>query len=182
MSSGPEDHLTRFAAGDPAAFETLVAEMGPRLKGFFLRQGANLHLAEDLVQNVFMRILRHTPRYQASGRLDAFCLRVARNLWIDNRRKAGRVFPSEDAAERADPSPGPDFYAGQSDRAEKLRQALAELDSGTRELLELAVLQQLPYKEVAMMLEIPVGTVKSRVYYCLRKLRVRLEALQEDFS
>ncbi len=177
MSMGPEDLLTRFAAGESAAFDELVAEMGPRLKGYFLRQGAQAATAEDLVQNVFVRIIQNLPRYQPSGRLDAFCLRIARNLWIDNRRRSGRVFQSEEVQHREDPKPGPVLVAEAEDRAELLRAALRKLDPETRELLELAVLQQLPYKEVSMILEIPVGTVKSRVYYSLRRLRERIQGL-----
>lgn len=178
MSQHPEDLLTRFRAGDSAAFDELVEEMGPRLKGYFLRQGAQSNAAEDLVQNVFVRILQNLPRYQPSGRLDAFCLRIARNLWIDDRRRSGRVyFDGDEARDRPDPGPGPLQLADRDDRAAQLRQALSKLDPDTRELLELAVLQQLPYKEVGLMLEIPVGTVKSRVYYSLRRLRERIEAL-----
>ncbi|MHC4381209.1 MAG: RNA polymerase sigma factor [Planctomycetota bacterium] len=73
--------------------------------------------------------------------------------------------------------PGPVLVAEADDRAEQLRAALQQLDPETRELLELAVLQQLPYREVSMMLEIPVGTVKSRVYYSLRRLRERIQGL-----
>lgn len=184
MSLDSDDLLIRFAAGDPAAFDELVANMGPRLKGYFLRQGAQSTTAEDLVQNVFVRLLQNVARYQASGRLDAFCLRIARNLWIDHRRRGGRVFSSDEAFDRADPGPGPVQLADNDDRASFLRVALGELDSETRELLELAVLQQLPYKEVSVMLEIPVGTVKSRVYYSLRRLREKLNNLgpQEDLS
>jgi len=178
MSTGtPDDFLVRFKAGDAAAFDELVAEMAPRLKGYFLRQGAQPATAEDLVQNVFVRIIQNLPRYQPSGRLDAFCLRIARNLWIDNRRRSGREFSSEEASERPDEQPGPLESADQEDRASQLRLALASLDDETHELLELAVLQQLAYKDVAMILDIPIGTVKSRVYYSLRRLRERVQKL-----
>ncbi|MDP7062826.1 MAG: RNA polymerase sigma factor [Planctomycetota bacterium] len=184
MSPSSDDLLTRFAAGDSAAFDELVASLAPRLKGYFLRQGAQSSTAEDLVQNVFVRLLQNASRYQASGRLDAFCLRIARNLWIDHCRRGGRVFSSDEAFDRADPRPGPVQMADSGDRAGLLRLALEQLDADTRELLELAVLQQLPYREVSVILEIPVGTVKSRVYYSLRKLRDHLHHLgpQEDLS
>ncbi|MGB0952961.1 MAG: RNA polymerase sigma factor [Planctomycetota bacterium] len=178
MSQNPEDLLTRFAAGETAAFDELVQEMGPRLKGYFLRQGAQASAAEDMVQNVFVRIIQNLPRYQPSGRLDAFCLRIARNLWIDDRRRSGRVYyDGDEARDRPDPGPGPLQLADRDDRAAQLREALAKLDPETQELLELAVLQQLPYKEVGLMLDIPVGTVKSRVYYSLRRLRERVQEL-----
>ena len=171
MTPGEPDLLVRYRAGDSAAFDLLVEGMGPRLKGYFLRQGAQTSTAEDLVQNVFVRVLQSLPRYQPRGQLDAFLLRIARNLWIDHRRRGGREHHDAAPAERPDPRPGPLGQADAGDRASQLRSALQRLDPATRELLELAVLQQLPYKEVGMILEIPVGTVKSRVYYSLRKLR-----------
>ena len=171
------DLLVRYRSGDSAAFDELVEGMAPRLHGFFLRQGAEPATAEDLVQNVFVRVLQSMARYQPSGQLDAYLLRIARNLWIDHRRRGGRVFQDGMPDERPDPGPGPVDEADLGDRAAYLRRALERVEPATRELLELAVLQQLPYKEVGVILDIPVGTVKSRVYYALRRLREQLAAL-----
>ena len=180
MIPGEPDHLVRYRAGDSAALDELVEGMGPRLKGFFLRQGAQPTTAEDLVQNVFVRVLQSLPRYQPSGQLEGYLLRIARNLWIDHRRRSGRVHSDAEPAERPDPRPGPVGHVDAADRAAQLREALGRLDPATRELLELAVLQQLPYKEVGMILDVPVGTVKSRVYYSLRRLRDTVAGLQPE--
>jgi RNA polymerase sigma-70 factor (ECF subfamily) len=176
---GQNDLLARHQAGDPAAFDLLVQEMAPRLKGYFLRQGAEPATAEDLSQSVFVRILQSLDRYQPSGQMEAYFLRIARNLWIDQQRRTTRFRRVDDAAESADPRPGPELESQSHDRAELVRAALAELEPRMRELLELAVLQHLPYKDVAEILDVPVGTVKSRVFYALRKLRERLQALEE---
>jgi RNA polymerase sigma-70 factor (ECF subfamily) len=112
--------------------------------------------------------------------MEGFLLRIARNLWIDYRRRGGRVFQDAEPGDRPDHRPGPLGNVDASDRAAQLRAALARLEPATRELLELAVLQQLPYKEVGMILEIPVGTVKSRVYYSLRRLRDQLAGLAPE--
>lgn len=180
MTTGPDDLLVRFRSGDPDAFEQLVSEMGPRLKGFFLRQGAQAATAEDLAQNVFLRAYQSHQRYQPSGRLDAWLLRIARNLWIDHRRRRRELHFGEDGPDREDSGPAPIAGVIAEDRAAHLRRALARVDEPTRELLELAVLQQLPYKEVSSILGIPVGTVKSRVHYSLRKLRDLLTVLDES--
>jgi RNA polymerase sigma-70 factor (ECF subfamily) len=173
--SGPSVDLLEAARnGDEGAFDALVTAMGPRLLGYFLRQGASHALAEDLCQHVFLRILQALPRYRPSGRWEAYCLRIARNLWIDHHRKRGRFQVVQESSEEADPGPGPDEQLAVEDRAAKLRELLAKQEDSTRELLELAVLQQLPYKDVSLILEIPVGTVKSRVYYALRKLREQI--------
>ena len=175
MTEEQPDLLTRFREGDPSAFSSLVAEMGPRLKGFFLRQGAQASTAEDLTQHVFLRVYQSSDRYQASGRLAAYLLRIARNLWIDYCRKKRPFSLGESFPDAADSGPGPVELGEAGDRAALLRKALASMDSATQEIIEMAVLQQLPYQDVAAVLHIPVGTVKSRVYYALRKLREVLE-------
>jgi RNA polymerase sigma-70 factor (ECF subfamily) len=180
MQPGPEDLLVRFQAGDPAAFDQLVQEMAPRLKGFFLRQGAQSATAEDLTQLVFVRVFQARQRYQSSGRLDAYLLRIAHNLWIDSRRRKRFLTGGDDLPDAEDSGPSPVDEAESVDRAQVLHAALDRLPPETRELLELAVLQRLPYQEVAEILKVPVGTVKSRVYYSLRKLREQLPALEPD--
>ncbi|HEX9793166.1 MAG TPA: sigma-70 family RNA polymerase sigma factor [Planctomycetota bacterium] len=176
MTLPPGDLLARFQAGEVQAFTDLVGEMGPRLRGFFLRQGSDGATADDLTQNVFLRVLQGADRYQESGRLDAYLLRIARNLWIDHRRRRRPWGLGDDAPEPVDEGAGPLELASLDDRAALVRRALGELDEAARELLELAVLQRLPYREVGAILGVPVGTVKSRVYYALRRLRAILEA------
>lgn len=177
MPPAPDDLLVRFQAGDTAAFDQLVADMAPRLKGYFLRQGAQEATADDLTQHVFLRVFQARGRYRPSGRLDAYLLRIAHNLWIDSRRRKRPYSGGDELPEAEDDGPGPVAQADGRDRVDRLREALARLDADTRELLELAVLQRLPYQEVAGILDIPVGTVKSRVYYSLRKLRTQLPDL-----
>lgn len=156
--------------------------MGPRLKGFFMRQGAAEDLAEDLTQNVYLRVLQGLDRYQQAGRLDAFFLRIARNLWIDHRRRRHLQTGQPDLPEPEDPTPGPVEQVDFLNRREILQQILQELEPESRELVELAILQKLPYKEVSDLLQIPVGTVKSRVFYTLKRLRDRTEALLPENS
>ncbi len=178
MTGGSHDLLGRSRDGDRAALAELVETMGPRLKGFFLRLGAQESTAEDLSQDVFLRVLNSMDRYQESGRLDAYLLRIARNLWIDSRRRHRPITAGDGVLDSPDERlPGPVAAADAHDRAAQLRLALAQCEADTRELLELAVLQRLPYAEVSVILDIPVGTVKSRVYYALRRLRERVAAL-----
>lgn len=177
MSQKSSDLLERFRSGDSEAFSTLVEDLAPRLKGFFLRQGAQPSTAEDLTQHVFLRVFQSIDRYQPSGRLDGYFLRIARNLWIDSRRKKRPISAGENLPQEADDRPSPVALADVAGRREVLRAAMETLEEGTRELLDLAILQDLPYKEVSTILEIPVGTVKSRVFYALRKLRRLLEGI-----
>ncbi len=180
MSGRSPDPLIRFRNGDPQAFEDLTASMGPRLLGFFQRCGAGPGLAEDLTQHVFLRVLQGIGRYRATGRWESWFLRIARNLWIDHCRRR-RPFVSSAALEDApDSSPGPPELASRSERAARIREVFSQLDPASQELLELTVFQQLPYRDVAEILGIPVGTVKSRVFYTLRRMRERADEFDPD--
>jgi RNA polymerase sigma-70 factor (ECF subfamily) len=160
--------------------------------GFFRRLGAGLHQAEDLTQEVFLKLYHHAPRYRAEKRLQSFCLQVAKNVWIDQGRRRGarpRLRAVEDlgeaaAAEARGGTPGPSRSgvdpleaASSVESRERLQRALSDLPDHHRMVFELGMMQELPYAEVAELLDIPIGTVKSRMFHALRKLR---EALGEE--
>lgn len=181
----PPDPLDALRAGDPRPFEAFVAQWSGRLLGFFRRLGAGRSEAEDLTQDVFLKVYRSTSTYEARQALGSYVLRVARNAWIDRRRRqaarpggstldAGRE--DEPAREYRDPrAEDPTARVERGEEARRLRAALSRLPATHAEVFELAVLQERPYAEIAELLGIPVGTVKSRVFHALRKLRAELE-------
>ncbi|MDP6962793.1 MAG: RNA polymerase sigma factor [Planctomycetota bacterium] len=180
MTEFSEDLLLRFQAGDSSAFAELVDEFAPRLKGFFLRKGLQNSTAEDLSQNVFVRLYNTSERYQARGKLDAYCFQIAHNIFIDHCRRNKVAVNSDEVPEQADPRQQSAEEVEQLDSASKLREILAQQDDSTRQLIELAVLQQLSYADVSDILEIPVGTVKSRVFYALRRMRESFSRYKND--
>lgn len=186
----PLDPLVALREGDPAPFEDFVRRTTRPLVAFFRRQGAGTHLAEDLVQEVYLKLHNHAPRYRAERRFQAFCLQVARNVWIDWSRKRGVRAAEKGADEPAvleagqplGPAafPAPEESASLEEEAGRLRRLLAELPETHRSAFELGVIQELPYAEIAELLDIPVGTVKSRVFHAVRKLRGALEEAGEE--
>jgi RNA polymerase sigma-70 factor (ECF subfamily) len=180
MTKPSDDLLTRFNEGDAAAFAELVELFGPRLKGFFLRKGVQASTAEDLSQHVFIRLYNSASRYQARGRFDSFCFQVAHNIFLDHCRSKKVTLHGDDIPEQNDERAQASEQAEASDRDQILRNILAEQDDETRQLLELAVLQKLAYSEVSTILDIPVGTVKSRVHYALRRMRSQFRKYEQD--
>lgn len=177
------DPLGALQSGDPRPFEAFVAAASGALLGFFRRQGAGEAEAEDLTQDVFLKLFRHASTYQPSGRFTAFAFRIARNAWIDRQRRRGPAdVPA--AAERgeaeaglaATPDPGgaPGERLEQIEEAQRVERALQKLSHEQRMVFELGVLRELPYAEIAVLLDIPEGTVKSRMHYALKKLREEL--------
>lgn len=189
--NAPRDPLEALRDGDPAPFEAYVRQRGRDLVLFFRRQGAGRAEAEDLSQDVFLKLYRHADRYRANERFAAYILRIARNVWIDSRRRravrpaaaagdgpAGEREEGLDGAlgdRQQDPGPQPGEHAAVADEAGRLRVALAELSEAHRLVFEFGVLRELSYPEIADLLGIPIGTVKSRMFHAVRKLREAVE-------
>lgn len=184
------DPLVALQAGDPALFEAFVGRESSTFLSFFRRLGVGPSEAEDLVQEVFLKLFRHAATYQPSGRFEAFAFRIARNAWIDRSRR-GAVRPrlvgaGRDADGEAGPAldvpveaPSPGAVAETREEAGRVSAALTQLSEGQRLVFELGVVQELGYSEIARLLEIPEGTVKSRMFHAVRKLRSLLEAAPE---
>lgn len=190
----PPDPLEALQGGDRGPFEAFVSQAAGDLLGFFRRLGARRPDAEDLIQDVFLKMVRNSSHYRPQGRFRAYVLRTARNAWVDRARRAGvrprLVAPSEGLeseghegagrlAEMAiAPAEGSDALE-MREQQQRIEDALAELGDNHRQVFELGVVRELPYAEIADMLGVPVGTVKSRMFHAVRKLREALEP-EED--
>ena len=172
------DPLVALHAGDPAPFEEFVRAGTRRLVAFFCHRGASLGRAEELTQEVFLRMYQGAGRYRPQERFSAYCYRAARNLWIDECRRAA---PAADGAfaraELRTPleavsiahDPASDLLRAEEEGG--LQALLGALPAGQRRVLELALLFELTYAEIGAQLSIPVGTVKSRMFHAVRRLR-----------
>jgi RNA polymerase sigma-70 factor (ECF subfamily) len=153
---------------------------------FFFRQCGDRGLAEDCVQEVFVRLYKSRDRYQPDAGFATFLFTIARHYWIDVAR-ARRVRPDlrasgeerDDGEDRLDRlmdlgTTTPAVDAVRSDEVARLRHALSRLPETLRDAVQLGVIEALPYSEVAAILGIPVGTVKSRVHAAVQALRTLL--------
>jgi RNA polymerase sigma factor (sigma-70 family) len=147
------------------------------LYNFFLRLTGNRAVSEDLVQEVFVRILKYRHGYQSEGRFNIWMFQIARNAHIDHLRKHKPALPIEDQFSEA-PSPErlPDERFESSEEADLVRRALDRLPVKKREILVLFRFQDLKLREIADLLGCQVGTVKAQVHRALKDLsRIYLE-------
>ena len=157
---------------DERAFAVLVARHQQLLLNFFIRWGVQYD-CEDLVQQTFLRLYRYRHRYTPTARLTTFLIMMARQVWIDELRKRKRhqrltqSLMAEPLPQSAPPAAASAGVGGDVD----LARALAALPEHLRIVVELGVYQELPYAEVGAQLGIPVGTVKSRMFTALNRLR-----------
>jgi RNA polymerase sigma-70 factor (ECF subfamily) len=161
--------MLEVAGGSETAFTALVRRHQNPLLNFFARMGASSD-CEDLVQETFVRLFRFRRRYKPAARFTTFLYHLARNVWADRGRKIVRLewlaaeFQTEVeiARQRA-----PD----RSGDAVDIEAALDRLSPKLREAIVLNIYQGLRYQEVADVLEIPLGTVKSRINLALTALK-----------
>ena len=153
--------------------ETLMAEarkFEKNLLNFFWRQGVSYSEGEDLVQETYLRLWKYRREYRPAAKLSTFLFLMARQVRIDALRRQTRRENRERASLEATPLQGSEVTS-RIDAREDVRWALKKLSEPLRDVIELGVFQDLPYAEVAEILGIPVGTVKSRMHNALKELK-----------
>ena len=137
------------------------------LLNFFWRQGVSYSEGEDLVQETYLRLWNYRDRYEPAAKLSTFLFTIARQVRIDALRRETRRGIREEAweRERAEAVERPTMVGSD------VRWAVRRLPEAMQEVIELGVMQDLPYAEVADILGIPVGTVKSRMFNALKRLK-----------
>lgn len=169
----PDVALMLEVAGDSAtAFTALVHRYQNPLLNFFARMGASSD-CEDLVQETFVRLYHYRRRYRPAARFITFLYHLARNVWADRGRKIIRLqrLATEFQHEVEIASQGAPERPAEAMDAEA---ALTRLSPKLREVLVLNIYQGLRYQEIADVLEIPLGTVKSRINLALGALKEML--------
>jgi RNA polymerase sigma-70 factor (ECF subfamily) len=161
--------------GDTHQLGILFKRHYPPLFDFFCRMTGNRAVSEDLVQEVFFRILKYRATFRSGNRFTTWMYQIARNARIDffKNRRLDAEFEEETIAGPPDvpseSSPGRDLERRQE--AQHVRNALLMLSEDKRELLILARYRELKYEEIADMLGIDAGAVKVRVHRAVKELR-----------
>ena len=138
------------------------------LLNFFWRQGVEYAEGEDLVQETFLRLWEYRDRYERTAKLSTFLFIIARQVRIDALRKTKRRQAREEEWGKGRPkTEEPVSPCVKGD----VRWAVSQLSEPLRDVVELGVFQDMPYAEIAEILSIPVGTVKSRMSNALKKLK-----------
>lgn len=179
-----DDLLARVAAGDASAFTDLFRRRQRDVFGFAVHMTGSAATAEDVVQDVFLVVMRDAGRYQAGrATVAAWLCGIARNCLRQRLERDRRLTSIEfsDGREFAPGAAGPtDPLAGLS-RAERiatLRRAVQALPVAYREALVLCDLQEMPYADAAEAIGCPVGTVRSRLHRARAMLAERLSSLR----
>lgn len=185
-----EDLMIRFQAGDRASFVALVRRHKIAIYNFILRQVRASTTAEDLAQDVFVRIVQSAADFKHQARFTTWAFAIARNICIDHQRKmALRKHPSldQESGDGEGPTLGErtaDTHHGASaervaignEVQRRVARTIEELPEEQREVFLLREFGNVPFKDIATMTGVPENTVKSRMRYALERLQ---EALSE---
>ncbi len=181
-----EDLLGRFCRGQTEAFGVLVRKYERELYGYLRRYLGDSNLAEDVFQNTFLQLYLKSGQYEAGRPVRPWLYTIATHQAIDALRRNGRhqILSLEqkredsangelrsliDTLESRGPAPLDNLSA--QERKERVRASVDRLPDFLREVVILAYYQGLKYREIADILGIPVGTVKSRLHAALNKLQ-----------
>lgn len=158
--------------GDLRAFDTLYERYERHLFGFIRKHLVDVHEAEDVLHETFMAILRDRAGARAARSLRAWIFQVARNLCLNRQRSARRATRALEKEARTpdETSPGPERTLEDHQAQNALRHAVARLPIELGELYSLRT-QGMSYSEMADVLGIPLGTVKSRMHHLVNQLR-----------
>ena len=174
--------LERCKAGDELAWEALVRQFQARVFGIAFHYTGNTEDARDLAQEIFIRIYRHLDLCGDEGMFVPWMIRISRNASIDHlRRKKARPAPADVAVDEMvhlqAPGLNPEEYSMADARRQVIHLAFRKLTALNREVILLREILELPLEEIASMLKIPLGTVKSRINRARIELAERVRAL-----
>jgi RNA polymerase sigma-70 factor (ECF subfamily) len=183
MSGKPTgDELVLIAdaqQGDKGAFSELVRRHHRGVISVVYRMCGDADLAEDAAQEAFIRAWQHLPGYRPRSPFRNWLYRIAMNAAYDALRREHETVDPETVV-LVSPEADPAAAMEQREREERVRQALRAMPPASREVIVLREYEGLSYREIADTLDIPVGTVMSRLNYARRWLRQALIETMED--
>lgn len=173
--------LQKAQEGDRKAFEALVALHSRRVYNLALGYTGRHHDAEEIAQTVFVKVWKALPQFRGASAFSTWLYRLTLNACTDHyrrerKRRGDLSLDDPDLSPIRDAAPSPEEIVIQREEEAILRKALAELPEQHRVILILREMDGLDYQEIAQVLEIQVGTVKSRLARARRALREKLLA------
>ena len=168
--------VTRAQNGERNAFSELVRIHAQGVMNVIYRMCGDAHIAEDAAQETFIRAWLHLPSYRPQSSLRSWLYRIAVNAATDILRKEKHILPNAlDDLQLKDPQPGPESRFSQEEQIALVQKAVLSLPEASRAVLVLREYEEMSYHEIADALDIPIGTVMSRLNYARKLLKEKLE-------
>jgi RNA polymerase sigma-70 factor (ECF subfamily) len=166
--------LERCRAGDESAFQELVDRYKGLVFALIARTVQDRSRAEDLAQDVFLRVHRGLPYFRGEARLSTWIYRIVANVCVQDSTRPATVSLDDERAAPAVPSAA-DRQFGDFELRDRLEKAIARLPANYRLLIAAHYLDGVQYEDLAAALALPLGTVKTQLYRAKQQLRRMLE-------
>jgi RNA polymerase sigma-70 factor (ECF subfamily) len=161
--------------GDQIAFRKIVEKYQNSLLNFFYYMNASRQESEDLVQETFLKVYLYREKYSPTAKLSTFLFRVARNTGIDYIRKK-KAIPMSFEGDLLESPDSNSHSASENDWQGALEKALHRLPEKLRTVVVMSYFEDLKQQEIADILEVPLGTVKSRMSFAMKQLKDLMES------
>jgi RNA polymerase sigma-70 factor (ECF subfamily) len=173
--------VRRLRRGDPEACRELIRRHHQGVYGYLRRLGADAALAEDLTQETYAKAWSRIGTLRRTASLRSWLLTIARNEFLQWARVARpEISATDDLTDRPSPTPRADGELLRSERRGELRRAVARLEPALQETVALHYFQGLSLRQVGAVMDLPAGTVKSRVNRALGRLRELLDTKEAE--
>ena len=181
QATSDEALIGRIAAGDKLAMHLLFARHHVRVYRFILRLVRDESVAEDLISEVFLDVWRQAGRFEGRSAVATWLLAIARHKALSAlRRRPTQPLDEQTAAAIEDPGDDPEVAVQKKDKSEILRECLQALSAEHREVIDLVYYHERSVEEVASIVGIPEGTVKTRMFHARKRLSELLGAAGLD--
>jgi len=195
LAVSPEEKalIERCKRGDLAAFNELVKKYEKQVYNFAYRLTGNYDDANDVAQDAFLRVFNAIGSFRGDASFSTWLFRITTNVFLDERKRA-RAHPhssldeyleldeSSVARQIEDPAPNPETVMEERERAQVLQQTINDLPEYQRAMVMLYHTQQKSYEEIAEIMDLPIGTVKSRLNRARLALKEKLSSVRELFN
>ena len=188
-SAGEQQHLDDaqlarlIGEGDRDAAGELIRRYQAPVRSFLLKLSGDAEVADDIAQETFVRVLKYAKRYDPQFKMITWLLTIARRLWLNHLRRKDNQTHNTSYEQMSESSPGPAMKLQREDQLDHTRKMLSEamtkLTDPQRMALVLFHQQELPVGEVAKVMKMPEGTVKSHLHRARAALRKILQPQME---
>ena len=176
LEANDAELVSQAQSGDRNAFSELVRKHAQGVMNVVYHMCGDMLIAEDAAQETFIRAWQNLSSYRPQTPLRHWLYRIAFNAGLDMLRKEKRILPNNiEDLHLADEGPGPEFLVSQKERTALVQKAVLSLPDASRAVLVLREYEGMSYHEIAVALDIPVGTVMSRLNYARKVLKEKLE-------
>ena len=192
LTSAEEDSqlVLRVRAGDHTALDELIQRHYKNVFNLAYRLANDYDDAQDIVQDVFIRVHHALPHFRGEANFSTWLYRIVKNVFLDERKKQRirshssleEMMELEDSSvsrQVEDPKPGPDWAVERQERADVVQRAVMTLPANQRLMIALYHFQHRSYEEIAEVMGLPIGTVKSRLNRARLALKSKLSGSRE---